>query len=164
MTHSGQALDVTVTIQGYIFTSSFLLLLVPKCDLLLGAQWLDNLGFIGWHFLDKVMVFWQEAHCHVLQGLKPTPSSTDHSTLMSLLSLEQFGSTSAAPGPNVPPSTPISPPLQNLLACFVFLKHLPNFCWCVTLIIELPSCSMLARSMFDLTNTLIPKKPSRKLK
>ena len=57
MTHSGQALDVTVTIQGYSFTSSFLLLPVPECDLLLGAQWLNTLGFMGWHFLDKVMVF-----------------------------------------------------------------------------------------------------------
>ncbi|KAK9913982.1 hypothetical protein M0R45_037781 [Rubus argutus] len=65
---SGIVHNITVAIQGYEFTGSFLLLPVAGCDLLLGAQWLDTLGFIGWHFAEKVMVFTAQGKCHILQG------------------------------------------------------------------------------------------------
>lgn len=61
--------DVTVTIQGYEFTGSFLLLPVTGCDLLLGAQWLNTFGFIGWRFAEKVVMFTTNGKCHVLHGL-----------------------------------------------------------------------------------------------
>lgn len=39
--------NITMQIQDYTFTDSFLLLPVAGCDLVLSAQWLDSLGFIG---------------------------------------------------------------------------------------------------------------------
>lgn len=50
---SGEAHGVTVKIQDYQLTASFLLLAVTGCDLVLGAQWLDTLGFYRMAFLGK---------------------------------------------------------------------------------------------------------------
>lgn len=47
MAPSSEVHNVTIIIGNYHFTNSFLLLPVAGCDLVLGAQWLDMLGFIG---------------------------------------------------------------------------------------------------------------------
>ncbi|KAM2479467.1 hypothetical protein PS1_003204 [Malus domestica] len=49
--------QVSVWLQGYEFTSDFHLLAVVGCDMVLGVDWLETLGFIGWNFLLKVMEF-----------------------------------------------------------------------------------------------------------
>lgn len=87
---SGLASNVTVKIQEYTFNGSFLLLPVVGCDLLLGAQWLDTLGFIGWHFLEKVMMFTANGKCHVLHGLTNQPPSFDSASFCALLPSDQL--------------------------------------------------------------------------
>lgn len=47
----------------------FLLLDVTGCDIILGAKWLESLGFIGWHFKQKSMVFSVEGKTYTLHGL-----------------------------------------------------------------------------------------------
>lgn len=42
-----QVHNITMEIQSYYYTNSFLVLPVIGCDLVLGAQWSDSLGFIG---------------------------------------------------------------------------------------------------------------------
>lgn len=42
-----RAHNVTIKIQNYTFTGSFLLLNIPGYDLILGAEWLESLGYIG---------------------------------------------------------------------------------------------------------------------
>nr|XP_011465313.1 PREDICTED: uncharacterized protein LOC105351720 [Fragaria vesca subsp. vesca] len=73
LTPSGVAHGITVDVQDYTFTDSFLLLPVAGCDLVLGAQWLDTLGFIGWHFRDKIMVFVANGRRHILKGVNSDP-------------------------------------------------------------------------------------------
>lgn len=46
----GVASQVSVRLQGYTFTSDFHLLVVTGCDMVLGVDWLETLGFIGWNF------------------------------------------------------------------------------------------------------------------
>ncbi|XP_050387228.1 uncharacterized protein LOC126803466 [Argentina anserina] len=87
---SRQAVDVPVDIQGYEFTSSYRLLTVPGCDVLLGAPWLETLGMFGWHFLEKTMVFEQRGRCYVLYGLKCSPRQFDQNSLLNLMSMEQL--------------------------------------------------------------------------
>lgn len=41
------ASQVSVRFQGYTFTSDFHLLAVTGCDMVLGVDWLETLGFIG---------------------------------------------------------------------------------------------------------------------
>lgn len=53
----GVAPQVSVRLQGYTFTSDFHLLAVTGCDIVLGLDWLETLGFIGWNFLLKIMEF-----------------------------------------------------------------------------------------------------------
>lgn len=81
---SGVVHNVTVEIQGYQYTNSFLLLPVPGCDLVLGAQWLDSLGYIGWHLLEKVM-FVVNGKKYVLQGVSNRTHSLDVLGLLGLL-------------------------------------------------------------------------------
>lgn len=87
---SGLCTNVTVTIQDYQFTSSFLLLPVAGCDLLLGAEWLDSLGFIGWHFAEKIMVFTTQEKCHVLQGITSHPQPLDQHEILAILPSEHL--------------------------------------------------------------------------
>ncbi|PRQ56667.1 putative nucleotidyltransferase, Ribonuclease H [Rosa chinensis] len=115
---SGQAIDTTVSIQGYQFTTSFLLLPVTGCDLLLGAQWLETLGFIGWHFSEKVMVFTENGQCHVLHGLRKQPSQMDQSAFMALLPAEHLDSVSSVTGTIPIQGSALIPELQPLLTSY----------------------------------------------
>ncbi|KAL6193211.1 hypothetical protein ACLB2K_034295 [Fragaria x ananassa] len=121
---SGLACGVTVKIQEYELTSDFLLLPVPGCDLLLGAQWLDTLGFIGWHFLEKVMMFVADGKHHVLYGIKQRPATEPSLNLMAILAQEQIDY--ATLGPTVPPAEAHCPQVQQLLTNFHMLFEAPT--------------------------------------
>lgn len=117
---------MTVSIDDYQFTSSFLLLPVAGCDLVLGAQWLDTLGFIGWHFQDKVMVFFNDGRCHVLKGFTHHNSTSSSHDLIAFLASAQSDSL----GPPAPIS-PISSPqahhhsIQTLIDTYCDLFSTP---------------------------------------
>ncbi|XP_061998995.1 uncharacterized protein LOC133716304 [Rosa rugosa] len=112
---SQQAFDVLVTIQGYLFKSSFLLLLVPGCDLLLGTPWLDSLGFVGWLFLEKLMVFMANGCRQVLQGITKKHRAVDHNSFMALMTQEHLDPNSNHLGPHVPPATTHGHEVQQLI-------------------------------------------------
>lgn len=106
-------------IQDYIFTDSFLLLSVAGCDLVLGAQWLDSLGFIGWHFLDKVMVFVVDGKWHTLKGISSKRPSLDDNGFMELLPSEHLDTVANLTSPTLSDTCPfpaINPLLDSLLA------------------------------------------------
>ncbi|KAL6224517.1 hypothetical protein ACLB2K_003372 [Fragaria x ananassa] len=106
--------EVTVHIQGYNFTDDLLLLPIEGCDLVLGAKWLNTLCFIGWHFADKVMIFFSNEKCYTLQGTN-SGRRTDIASLMALVQ-------SAFSHPTY--STPPKPdPLQNQPKCVLELIH-----------------------------------------
>ncbi|KAL6128946.1 hypothetical protein ACLB2K_072299 [Fragaria x ananassa] len=65
---SGTVWEVIVHIQSYNLTDDLLLLPVKGCDLVLGAKWLSTLDFIGWHFANKLMIFFSNGKCYTLQG------------------------------------------------------------------------------------------------
>ncbi|PRQ45269.1 putative retrotransposon gag domain, aspartic peptidase domain-containing protein [Rosa chinensis] len=115
LSRSSQAIDATDSIQGYQFTTSFLLMLVTGCDLLLGAQWLETLGFIGWHFSETVMVFTENGQCHVLNDLQRQPSQKYQSAFRALLPAEHLDSVSSITGPITIPESALIPELQTLL-------------------------------------------------
>lgn len=68
----GIAYNVSVNLQGYKFTSDVRLLSIVECDLVLEAEWLETLGYIGWHFKDKVMEFQINGTNYRLE-VQPTP-------------------------------------------------------------------------------------------
>lgn len=113
---SGEVHHMTVSIDDYQFTNSFLLLPVAGCDLVLGAQWLDTLGFIGWHFQEKVMIFFTQGRCHVLKDhsrLSPTLNTND---LLALLHFDHLDTLVSLPQPNLNSSFVILPPsIQALI-------------------------------------------------
>ncbi|XP_004296076.1 PREDICTED: uncharacterized protein LOC101299658 [Fragaria vesca subsp. vesca] len=115
---SGTAQDVTVTIQGYEFVDSFLLMAVTDCDLLLGAQWLDTLGFIGLHFAEKVMAFTANGRCHVLHGIKGRTHELDEQALYAMLSQEQLDDLHSFPKPKLTPLQAHHPKVQQVLESF----------------------------------------------
>lgn len=45
------------------------------CDLVLGVEWLETLGFIGWHFKNKIMEFQINGTNYRLVGLHAIESS-----------------------------------------------------------------------------------------
>lgn len=52
------------------------LLSIIGCDLVLEAEWLETLGFIGLHFKNKVMEFQIDGHKYCLVGLHSSDSPT----------------------------------------------------------------------------------------
>ncbi|PRQ22490.1 putative nucleotidyltransferase, Ribonuclease H [Rosa chinensis] len=88
----GTVRNVTVKVQSFTFTDDFFLLPVTGCDLVLGAKWLNTLGFIGWHFAEKVMVFFMDGQCYTLHGLSATNRTPDTSGLLALVQAEQSSS------------------------------------------------------------------------
>lgn len=71
------ALNISVQLQDYLFSSDLCLLSVVGYDLVLGAEWLETLGYIGWHFKKKIMEFQVLGRNYGLVGLRssnPTPS------------------------------------------------------------------------------------------
>ncbi|PRQ60730.1 putative nucleotidyltransferase, Ribonuclease H [Rosa chinensis] len=116
---SGMVHEVKISIQDYSFTSSFLLLPVTGCDLVLGAPWLDTLGLIAWHFQEKIMGFFTNGQFHVLKGLTTTHQSTHTQELFALIPSTHWDSTAQTLIPTNPPqSEPHTPPIQALLDSF----------------------------------------------
>ncbi|XP_050387420.1 uncharacterized protein LOC126803710 [Argentina anserina] len=122
---SGTATDVKIAFQGYEFTNSFMLLPVTDCDLLLGVQWLDNLGFIGWHFAEKVMAFTANGRCHVLKGITAKTSTLDQNELCALLSSDQLECFKPGLKPTVQHETIHPPQVQQLLTSYADLFSAP---------------------------------------
>ncbi|XP_062005359.1 uncharacterized protein LOC133722489 [Rosa rugosa] len=123
---SGIVHNVKVSMQNYSFTGSFLLLPVPGCDLVLGAQWLNTLGLIAWHFQEKIMGFFTDGHFHVLKGITKHHQSTQTHDIFALIPSTKWDSTAQTLKPTVPPqSEPIPPPIQSLLDSFSDLFSQP---------------------------------------
>lgn len=103
---SGMVHNVTIEMQNYTYTNSFLLLPVTGCDLVLGAQWLDSLGYIGWHFFEKTMMFIADGEKYVLRGITSRNQTLDASSLLGLLPsdhldvIAQLLPTTSHPSPN----------------------------------------------------------------
>lgn len=124
---SGAVTNITVSIQDYNFTASFLLLPVAGCDLVLGAQWLDTLGLIGWHFLEKIMIFLVNGHWHILKGLTNHSSPTDPNTLLALFSPDHSSPIShLLSTPTSPIIEPLLPPIHHLLTKYQDLFTTPT--------------------------------------
>ncbi|KAI5352798.1 hypothetical protein L3X38_005690 [Prunus dulcis] len=66
----GMVYAVPVKLQAFEFHGDFGLLSVSGCDLVLGVEWLETLGLIGWHFRDKIMEFTVDGNNYRLQGSK----------------------------------------------------------------------------------------------
>lgn len=60
---------LTISLQAYTLIGSFLLLNIPGYNLILGVEWLESLGYIGWHFWNKTMLFTVNNKTCTLQGL-----------------------------------------------------------------------------------------------
>ena len=103
---------MTLKIQDYTLHSSFLLLNIPRCDIILGAEWLESLGFIGWDFKNKIMAFSVDNKTYTLQGLTPStslfPTGYNIDTLLehpySLLASITTPDTTLTPPVNTPPA------------------------------------------------------------
>lgn len=101
-----QVHNVNVQLQGYTLTGSFLLLDIPGYDLILGSEWLESLGFIGWHFRNKTMLFNVKGTTHTLQGL-----ISAHPIVRASHSIQPTTPTTHSLFSTTPPSDlPISPP------------------------------------------------------
>ncbi|KAL6219684.1 hypothetical protein ACLB2K_007443 [Fragaria x ananassa] len=88
------------------------------CDLLLGAQWLDSLGFIGLHFVEKVMAFTTNGRCHVLHCIKSRTHELDEQALCAMLSQEQLDNLHSFPKPKLTPLKAHHPKVQQVLESF----------------------------------------------
>ncbi|XP_061999331.1 uncharacterized protein LOC133716671 [Rosa rugosa] len=120
ITPSGLVKNITIQIHYYTFLDSFLLLPVAGCDLLLGAPWLDSLGFVGWHFSEKLMVFTSNGKCHILQGIVNSPMtspSVAQAEIMGLLPPDQLDLSPIDIGPDSVASVHIKA-IQSLLDHF----------------------------------------------
>lgn len=69
------AMGVKLKLQGCQFETSFYVLPLGGCDVVLGVQWLATLGPIMWDFLKLSMQFAVGPKMVVLQGLKLQPPS-----------------------------------------------------------------------------------------
>ncbi|KAM1539598.1 hypothetical protein ACFX10_004370 [Malus domestica] len=109
--------DIALQIQDYTFHGSFLLLDVPGCDLILGAEWLESLGFIGWHFKQKTMVFSVDGQTYTLQGLTPSTSVFPECNPIHHLFNNPFNLLASIPTPTtyLNPSTETHPAISSLL-------------------------------------------------
>ncbi|KAM1658785.1 hypothetical protein ACFXTN_042909 [Malus domestica] len=70
----GVALHVPVRLQNYTFTSDFHLLAVTGCDMVLGVDWLETLGLIGWNFLLRIIEFSVQGTNYRLVGSSTSPA------------------------------------------------------------------------------------------
>lgn len=64
----GMTRNVSVQLQGYDFREDFHHLEVVGCDMVLGVDWLETLGLIGWNFLLKVIEFTMQGTNYRLVG------------------------------------------------------------------------------------------------
>ncbi|KAM2882707.1 hypothetical protein COP2_015652 [Malus domestica] len=98
----GMARNVSVHLRGYDFRADFHLLAVVGCDMVLGVDWLETLGLIGWNFLLKVIEFTVQGTNYHLVG------SSAHSA----------GA--------IPPLSSLDPSLRNPLHIMAQISNLPT--------------------------------------
>ncbi|KAL6286677.1 hypothetical protein ACE6H2_011067 [Prunus campanulata] len=126
----GAVHDLSVQIQGYTLSSSFKLLPVAGCDLLLGAEWLETLGLIEWDFKHKVMGFTLGDCSYSLTGLtSQTPSTINCQLMAHTINVEQDGFLARllpVSSPNPAPQQPIHPDILTLLTQFHDLFQTPT--------------------------------------
>ncbi|CAL9004077.1 unnamed protein product [Prunus brigantina] len=84
--------QVQVSLQDYTLVTDCYLHAVSGCDLILGPDWLDTLGFISWNFKKKIMVFKVDGEIHRLVGQTKTEASlVDCHVMTQLLAQERLG-------------------------------------------------------------------------
>ncbi|XP_021823725.1 uncharacterized protein LOC110764972 [Prunus avium] len=110
--------QVHINLQGYELFTDCYLHAVSGCDLILGADWLDTLGLIGWHFKNKTMVFKVDGQVHRLVGQTDPPVTFVDCHLLTHLSAQaqqgMLAQLIAIEDLPVPPSSP-PPAIQQLL-------------------------------------------------
>ncbi|XP_068328087.1 uncharacterized protein [Pyrus communis] len=129
LTTKGLAHAVMVEMQGYTLKRDFLLLAVSGCDLVLGAEWLESLGMIGWHFLNKTMDFDVDGVHYRLQGQTSFDASVvKSSVMMKFLNQEKMGVIAQLVlVPDVePPTLSVSPEIRELIDQFKDLFEAPT--------------------------------------
>ncbi|CAB4294533.1 unnamed protein product [Prunus armeniaca] len=117
----GTIQEVPMSLQGYSFMTSFHLLSVQGYDAMLGVQWLESLGVIGWNFKERFMEFHIGYKQNCLKGFNPSKAQIIQYAIMAkligeggacfmaqLLLLHTFTFV----------TTPLLPKLQELLAQF----------------------------------------------
>lgn len=124
--------DVTMLIQNNSFQLDLYPLDLRGADIVLGAQWLKQLGPVLMNYTTLTMTFFHNNSCVVLQGASPTPSVSLHcfqkmarlepeAHLYSLQILDQTPSypdtDHHTPKPSliIPETTPIDPQIQTLI-------------------------------------------------
>lgn len=75
--------EFNLRVQGNNLQTSFYLLQLAGCDMVLGIQWLQTLGSITWDFSKLVMTFVHKVKHVNLKGLKLKPSRVVESHKMS---------------------------------------------------------------------------------
>lgn len=69
----GMLRQVPVHIQGYEFKHDYRLLNVIGCDMVLGMDWLETLGLVGWRFKHRTMEFTVAGSNHRIMGAMNGP-------------------------------------------------------------------------------------------
>ncbi|CAL9012822.1 unnamed protein product [Prunus brigantina] len=72
----GVVRGVPVQMQGYHFQHDYRLLAAAGCDLVLGVDWLETLGLVGWNFQHKTMEFTVDGVNHRIVGAAGSLQST----------------------------------------------------------------------------------------
>ena len=86
---SGLCKDVTVDIQGFSFTTSFYVLPIQGAELVLGVQWLQELGPITIDYSELTMKFSHKGNDIYLHGdQSPTSSQISHHQLKHLIEVD----------------------------------------------------------------------------
>ncbi|KAM2650970.1 hypothetical protein EV1_014909 [Malus domestica] len=104
--------NLSVQLHDYSFSSNLRLLPVVGSDLVLGAEWLETLGYIGWHFKNKIMEFQVLGSNYRLHGLRssnplPSPVSSQVDFRVMVASLMKAHSHLDGPSPTPPLLKPI---------------------------------------------------------
>ncbi|KAM1576650.1 hypothetical protein ACFX10_032942 [Malus domestica] len=129
----GMARNVSVHLQEYDFRADFHLLAVVGCDMVLGVDWLETLGLIGWNFLLKVIEFTVQGTNYRLVG------SSAHST----------GA--------IPPLSSLDPSLLNPLHIVAQIFNLPTELYHPAPLPDILQALLLKYSdLFEASTTLPP--------
>jgi hypothetical protein len=73
----GKLSSVTLKVQGYSISTTFYLIVLGGCDMVLGVEWLSTLGPILWDFSLMTMQFTVMGNTTKLTGLTPTGLSLE---------------------------------------------------------------------------------------
>ncbi|XP_050387541.1 uncharacterized protein LOC126803864 [Argentina anserina] len=112
--------EVPITLQHYSFVTSYYVLPISGCKIVLGAAWLRTLGDIVWNFERMTMKFWDQGREQSLQGNTEVDSSVVSCKAMTRTLrkekealLVQLNSIVSLPKPDT--HTPTNSHIQNLI-------------------------------------------------